>query len=106
MGALQRVPFIKTFSKLRDDIGIDYNICINCERCLNNCPVSNFKYRDQKIKTKGICILCLRCYNFCPVSAITYRGKLHNKKRGKKYQGPVLDFKPEKALDWRFFKIV
>lgn len=95
LGALQRIPFRKKFSQLRDDIGIDNNICINCDRCLKNCPVSNFKYSQQKIKTKGLCILCLRCYNFCPVSAITYRGKLHNNKRGKKYQGPVLDFKPE-----------
>jgi NAD-dependent dihydropyrimidine dehydrogenase PreA subunit/flavodoxin len=94
LGCLQRLPFRRVYHKLQNDIGIDQENCIDCGECLRLCPVDNFYYEGDQIKTKGSCILCLRCYNFCPVAAITHMGRPHLHSRGEPYKGPVKDFDP------------
>lgn len=94
LGSVQRVPFRIVFKKLQNDISIDKERCIYCGDCVSLCPAENFYKTEKGISTKGNCILCLRCYNFCPVSAIMYRGRLHQKKRGIPYRGPLESFDP------------
>lgn len=94
LGCMQRLPFRKVFHRLQNDIGIDRDNCIDCGECVRLCPVKNFYYQNEVIKTKGECILCLRCYNFCPVAAITHMGRPHLHERGEPYRGPVKDFDP------------
>lgn len=94
LGCLQRLPFRRFYHKLQNDIGIDKERCIDCGECVRLCPVDNFFYEAEEIKTRGKCILCLRCYNFCPVAAITHMGRPHLHSRGEPYKGPIKDFDP------------
>lgn len=94
LGCMQRLPFRKFYHKLQNDIGIDKESCIDCGECVRLCPVDNFFYEAEEIKTRGKCILCLRCYNFCPVAAITHMGRPHLHSRGEPYKGPIKDFDP------------
>ncbi len=94
LGCMQRLPFRKVFHRLKNDIGIDSDNCIDCGECVRLCPVNNLFYQDQAIQTKGECIICLRCYNFCPVAAVTHMGRPHLHERGEPYRGPVKDFDP------------
>lgn len=98
MGSLQRVPFRRVFDRVRDDIDIDPERCIRCGRCVNICPAGNLTWSKGEVVADSSCIICLRCYSFCPTSAITYMGRRHKLSRGKPYQGPVSDFRPEQLL--------
>ncbi len=54
--------------------GIFYSVnkkkCINCHKCVNNCPIENIKLKDGKIKFGTKCTMCQRCTYFCPTDAI------------------------------------
>jgi ferredoxin/flavodoxin len=95
LGLMQRNPYQKYYPRLQNDITIDAETCISCNRCINICPVHNLYADEDGIKAKGACILCVRCYNFCPTQSILYMGKKHKEKRGVPYQGPKNDFSPE-----------
>lgn len=49
---------------------VDYNKCIKCMKCVNNCPSKNIIYKDDKFKFKGNCLMCQRCVMYCPNKAI------------------------------------
>jgi ferredoxin/flavodoxin len=98
LGLMQRAPYRKWFPSLRDDIGIDHELCTRCGRCVAICPVKNLTLENGRIESHGRCVLCVRCYNFCPVQAVCYRGKAHIAKRGVPYRGPVAGFRPEKLV--------
>ena len=50
---------------------IDYEKCIACSSCINDCPNSFIYFEDGKIRThdKG-CMECGHCYAICPEGAI------------------------------------
>ena len=53
-------------------ISIDKNICIDCDRCINNCP--NFAITKESIsegKALMTCTKCGACINVCSKNAIT-----------------------------------
>ncbi len=54
--------------------GLFYSVnkkkCINCHKCVNNCPIENIKLKDGKIKFGAKCAMCQRCTYFCPTDAI------------------------------------
>lgn len=48
--------------------------CINCGKCIKNCPSKNIYVDNGKIKFKWNCYLCMRCIYDCPTNAITSVG--------------------------------
>lgn len=54
-----------------EPILIDYEKCIACSSCINDCPNSFIYFEDGKIRThdKG-CMECGHCYAICPEGAI------------------------------------
>ena len=47
--------------------------CNNCNKCINQCPVSNIYRENSKIKFGWNCIWCMRCIYNCPANAIKAR---------------------------------
>lgn len=47
------------------------DLCINCEKCIKNCPTQNI-YRDKNgdIRFHHNCLMCMRCSMNCPKDAI------------------------------------
>lgn len=49
---------------------IDYSKCIKCNKCLDNCPVHNIKFNNDKYIFGRKCLMCMRCSFYCPKDAI------------------------------------
>ena len=47
--------------------------CIQCGKCVNECPVENISMIDGKITFHNQCIQCLRCIHQCPAKAINLK---------------------------------
>lgn len=45
--------------------------CINCMKCVKNCPMSNIKFENGKFKFGTHCALCVCCSFGCPTKAIS-----------------------------------
>ena len=48
---------------------IDANKCIKCMRCVNECPINNIEYIEDKFLFKNKCLMCMRCVMNCPSDA-------------------------------------
>ena len=62
---------------------VDVDVCIQCGKCMNVCPVDNIKGTPPKWLHSGKCTSCLACYHYCPVHAINF-GKI-TKRRDQYY---------------------
>ena len=49
---------------------IDYTKCIKCHKCMDNCPVHNIKFINNKYKFGQKCLMCMRCSFYCPENAV------------------------------------
>jgi NAD-dependent dihydropyrimidine dehydrogenase PreA subunit len=51
---------------------IDKILCVNCELCIDICPMDVFRRSNGKvyIAYPGDCCNCVRCANICPTEAI------------------------------------
>ena len=49
---------------------IDYDKCLKCNKCMNNCPGKNITKVDDKYKFGKTCLMCQRCAMYCPSQAI------------------------------------
>jgi flavodoxin/ferredoxin len=47
--------------------------CIDCGRCVENCPTANIRRQDGKIAFGYSCVFCMRCIYSCPQQAIVPR---------------------------------
>lgn len=57
------------FSLLR--VTYDESKCINCNKCLKNCPMNvNMKNNSRKRENESECILCAKCVKECPTKAL------------------------------------
>lgn len=57
------------FSYLR--VKCNHTKCINCKKCLNNCPMNVDMLDDSRKRLNGTeCILCLNCIENCPKKAL------------------------------------
>ena len=43
--------------------------CINCMKCVNNCPTQNIEFKNGKFIFHSHCTLCSRCSFNCPTNA-------------------------------------
>ena len=51
---------------------VDNDVCIQCGKCAQVCPVDNIKGTPPEWIHNGRCTSCLACYHRCPVHAINY----------------------------------
>ena len=60
------------FSYLR--VKCDHNKCINCKKCVKNCPMNVDMLDDSRKRKNGTeCILCCNCIKECPKNALDLR---------------------------------
>lgn len=51
---------------------VDYDKCVKCNRCVNNCPEHNITVRKNgKLHFGTRCDMCMRCSFYCPTDAMT-----------------------------------
>jgi ferredoxin/flavodoxin len=48
--------------------------CTDCGLCIDNCPTSNIRRENGKIRFDYECVSCMRCIYSCPQQAIVSRG--------------------------------
>ena len=88
LGLLQRIPY-QTMEKSKwKKIKIE-DTCIQCNTCVELCPVQNLKIVDHQLKAFDQCILCYRCINHCPVRALHIS---NNSTVKAPYRGPTQQF--------------
>lgn len=46
------------------------DMCVHCNKCVNNCPVGNITVTDGKFGFGKKCLMCMRCAFECPKNAI------------------------------------
>lgn len=57
------------FSVIR--VTCDHSKCINCKKCVRNCPMNVDMLDDSRKRKNGTeCILCTNCINTCPKNAL------------------------------------
>ena len=57
------------FSRVR--VKCDHSKCINCNKCVKNCPMNVDMLDDSRSRKNGTeCILCCNCVNDCPKNAL------------------------------------
>lgn len=49
---------------------VDLDKCIDCQKCIDNCPNHNITYSNGRIKFENHCLMCQRCVMYCPTHAI------------------------------------
>lgn len=60
---------------------VDYEKCIKCGKCIENCPTKALDYDDYKspkMEKPKNCMLCQHCLAICPVGAISIMDKNPN----------------------------
>lgn len=50
---------------------VDKAKCIQCNACIQMCPVNNITKKNDRIRFKNHCQMCMRCSFFCPKDAIS-----------------------------------
>ncbi len=48
----------------------DMHKCVQCMRCVRDCPENNIRFEKGKIRFGLRCDMCMRCSFFCPTDAI------------------------------------
>ncbi|WP_138206974.1 EFR1 family ferrodoxin [Haloimpatiens lingqiaonensis] len=68
--------FFNKYSKnwAKKKLSIDYDKCIKCKKCSENCPTNNINIAEN-ITFNSRCISCQRCIHICPKNAFLYKGK-------------------------------
>lgn len=72
---------------------VNYNKCIHCNKCMNNCPTKSIELVDNKYKFKSTCIMCMRCSFSCPKDAINI-GMLQKRKVNGEYNFKEIEKNP------------
>ena len=49
---------------------VEQDKCIQCLKCVNDCPAQNIRFEDNKFKFGKQCLMCQRCIMYCPKKAI------------------------------------
>lgn len=66
------IPYFHSYA--RKNFTVDYNKCIKCKKCQNDCPVNNIRF-DEQISFDNKCICCQKCLQKCPVNAFKFKGE-------------------------------
>ncbi|MBD3255580.1 MAG: hypothetical protein GF383_10840 [Candidatus Lokiarchaeota archaeon] len=78
------------------NFSVDRDTCIECMKCVNNCPTESIYFENDEFEFEDNCTYCMRCYNFCPSYAIKINDKKCDPEKYLRYQGPTEDFKLKK----------
>ncbi len=78
---IQRLFYKMFFKRWQKLVKIDYDTCINCKKCVDNCPTNNLVFEDDKVLSGTSCALCYRCVNICPTKSIRIFGKKYPKQQ-------------------------
>lgn len=49
---------------------VDKTRCVQCMKCVNDCPSNNIVFENGKFKFKNKCLMCQRCVMYCPTQSI------------------------------------
>lgn len=79
---------------------VDMHKCTKCMKCVNNCPLNNISFADEKFKFGTNCSLCVRCSFNCPVCAISI-GLLNGWRINGSYR--IKQTSADKSLRFPFF---
>ncbi len=63
---------------MNHEFKVDYEKCVKCGMCIENCPtkaLSPDDYKSPKMEHAKNCMLCQHCLAICPVGAISIQGK-------------------------------
>lgn len=80
-GILLKDLLAELFSVMAKFMGKSYKAddkCIQCGKCVKNCPQSNIKLGEKGTIYGNNCMMCTKCIHICPVGAISYKGKYYN----------------------------
>ena len=61
---------------------VNMNKCVNCQKCVRNCPACNISYDGDRFRFARHCTMCLRCAMHCPADAINIGLLTHWKVNG------------------------
>lgn len=49
---------------------VESSKCVQCMKCVNDCPAKNIRFKDGKFHFDKHCLMCQRCIMYCPKKAI------------------------------------
>lgn len=49
---------------------VDADKCVQCMRCVKECPAENISFENGKFRFGGKCLMCQRCVMHCPKKAV------------------------------------
>lgn len=72
----------KNYDKIKNELDIIQERCINCNTCINDCPRGCWSRANEFPEVDVTdCELCLKCVHHCPTKAIIFTEKMKDRQR-------------------------
>ena len=67
------IPYRSVDTLVQNAPSVDDTLCVQCELCIESCPVEAISYRDDEVFcSPKICTQCCRCVKDCPEGALSF----------------------------------
>jgi len=66
--------FVSTL--LDKKISVNHNLCIDCKKCINQCPAKAMSFSNKVQINHSLCIRCCCCQEICPVGALSLKNSI------------------------------